>query len=130
MILRGFSDHNSFAGVGVAVPARVNLFRAQMLRAVGGNTWRMSHNPPDSTLLDILDRLGIMVWDETRDFTLAQVRDMEDLVKRDRNHPSVIMWSVGNEGELQDPRAEIGPAMRQAILNLDTTRPVSLLLSR
>ena len=82
VVLRGFSDHNSFAGVGVAVPARVNLYRAQMLRAVGGNAWRMSHNPPDPAVLDLLDALGVLVWDETRDFTLAQVRDMADLVKR------------------------------------------------
>lgn len=125
VILRGFSDHNSFAGVGVAVPARVNLYRAQMLRAVGGNSWRMSHNPPDPALLDLLDALGILVWDETRDFTLAQVRDMVDLVKRDRNHPSIILWSIGNEGELQDPTGKIGPAMRRAVLALDATRPIT-----
>ena len=69
----------------------------------------------DPALLDILDALGILVWDETRDFTLAQVRDMVDLVKRDRNHPSIILWSIGNEGELQDPTGEIGPAMRRAV---------------
>jgi beta-galactosidase/beta-glucuronidase len=83
------------------------------------------HNPPDPALLDILDTLGVLVWDETRDFTLAQVRDMEDLVKRDRNHPSIILWSMGNEAELQDPSMKIGPAMRRAVLALDTSRPIT-----
>ena len=85
----------------------------------------MSHNPPDPVLLDILDVLGILVWDETRDFTLAQVRDMADLVRRDFNHPSVVMWSMGNEVELHDPTGQIAVAMRKAILALDGSRPIS-----
>ena len=56
--VRGFCDHNSFAVVGMAVPPRVDLFRAQALRALGGNGRRMSHNPPATSTLDIYDRLG------------------------------------------------------------------------
>ena len=67
-MIRGFSNHNDMAGVGAAVPARLNLFRAQMLRAVGGNTWRMSHNPGSPVAFDIFDRLGILSWDENRDY--------------------------------------------------------------
>lgn len=60
---RGFSNHNSFAGVGVAMPPRLDVFRAQVARALGANTWRMSHNPYRSSLYDALDALGIMVRD-------------------------------------------------------------------
>ena len=61
---RGFNNHNDFTGVGVAVPDRVNLFRGQMMRAVGANAWRMSHNPPFPVMLNILDNIGVVVWDE------------------------------------------------------------------
>ena len=54
--VRGFCDHNNFAVVGMAVPERINLFRAQASRAVGGNGRRTSHNPPDASMLDIYDR--------------------------------------------------------------------------
>jgi hypothetical protein len=54
-----------------------------------------------------------------------QVRDLEDLVRRDKHHPSVVMWSIGNENELQDPRSLIGPAMRQAVLGLGEASPGS-----
>ena len=64
--VRGFCDHTNFAVVGMAVPPRVNLFRAQASRAVGGNGRRTSHNPPDRGLLEIYDRVGITVMDENR----------------------------------------------------------------
>ena len=62
--LRGFSHHDSFAGVGVAMAPRIHLFQAQANRALGGNFWRMSHNPYDDVLYSILDALGVLVWDE------------------------------------------------------------------
>ena len=107
---RGFCNHNDFTGVGVAVPERVNLFRAQMMRAVGGNSWRMSHNPPAPELLDILDRLGVLVWDETRDMAnnTALMADMRSMVRRDRNHPSVQLWSFCNERSCLEPGSSIG----------------------
>ena len=97
--VRGFCDHNSFAIVGMAVPERVNLFRAQASRAVGGNGRRTSHNPPDPTMLDIYDRLGVVVVDENRlfDNKPAYVANMGAMVKRDRNHASVVLWSFCNE---------------------------------
>jgi beta-galactosidase len=55
--MRGFCNHESFAGVGAAIPPRVDLLRLQQLRGVGGNAWRTSHNPPEPTLLDLADRL-------------------------------------------------------------------------
>lgn len=133
VILRGFSQHNDFAGLGVALPARVNLYRAQMLRAVGGNVWRMSHNPGDPQVYDLLDTLGIMVWDENRDFTRKQVTDMVDLVSRDRNHPSVIVWSYCNEVECHENSngtERVGLAMRHAAMKLDDTRPFAANLNK
>ena len=64
--IRGFCDHNDFASVGMAVPDRVKLFRAQASRSVGGNGRRTSHNAPDPTMLEIYDRLGVNVMDENR----------------------------------------------------------------
>ena len=60
---RGFSHHNSFGGLGVALPARVNLFKAQASKSVGANVWRMSHNPYVNSLYDILDRTGKSLHD-------------------------------------------------------------------
>ena len=98
-IWRGFNNHNDFTGVGVAVPDRVNLFRGQMMRAVGANSWRMSHNPPFPVMLDILDTIGVIVWDENRQFgpNPIWVQDQTDMVRRDRNHPSIMVWSFCNE---------------------------------
>jgi len=66
--VRGFCDHNDMAAVGMAVPDRLNLFRAQASRSVGGNGRRTSHNPPNPSMLDIYDRIGITVMDENRLF--------------------------------------------------------------
>ena len=115
--MRGFCDHSSFAGVGAAVPDRIELFRAQALRAVGGNAWRMAHNPPAVARLDAMDMLGMLALDENRDFGAKssfllnkkpaaspssenqqdELMDLRDLIKRDRSHPSVIWWSFCNE---------------------------------
>lgn len=97
--MRGYCNHNTFTGVGTGVPDRINLFRIQAVRGTGGNAWRTSHNPPIPALLDIADRLGIMMLDENRiyDFGDEYIDNMVDLVRRDRNHPSVIFWSGCNE---------------------------------
>lgn len=125
VVLRGFSNHNDMAGVGVAVPQRLNLFRAQMLRGVGANIWRMSHNPGDPATFDLLDRLGIMSWDENRDYGRFQVGDMKDMVLRDRNHPAIIIWSFCNEVECTEHGESEGAAFRAATLEADHTRPIS-----
>ena len=66
--MRGFCNHESFAAVGAAIPPRIDLLRLQQLRGVGGNAWRTSHNPPEPALLDLADRLGVLVLDENRVF--------------------------------------------------------------
>eukprot|EP00118_Oscarella_pearsei_P001518 m.7665 g.7665 ORF g.7665 m.7665 type:complete len:973 (+) comp19344_c0_seq1:163-3081(+) len=128
---RGFCDHNDFTGVGVAIPDRVNLFRAQMVKAVGGNAWRMSHNPPTPPLLDILDRLGIVVWDENRNFGNKSqwILNQRDMVRRDRNHPSVMVWSFCNEGGCAPAKGPaltaIGNVFKEASKEQDMYRPVT-----
>ena len=91
---RGFSHHNSFAGVGVAMVPRLDLFRAQVSRTLGANIWRMSHNPYRTALYDTLDVLGTLVWEENRDMGPAYVHEMHDMVKRARNHPSIVVLSL------------------------------------
>lgn len=94
--LRAFCDHESFAGVGMAIADRLQLFRFQAQRGMGGNGRRFSHNPPAPALLDMTDRLGVLTLDENRVFAVGLDSNMTDLVQRDRNHPSVIFWSFCN----------------------------------
>ena len=94
---RAYCDHESFAATGMAVPDRVNLFRYQAMRGMGGNGRRFSHNPPAPALLDLADRLGLLTLDENRVFAQGLAGNMKDLVERDRNHPSVVFWSLCNE---------------------------------
>ncbi len=89
---RAYCDHESFAAVGMAVPDRINLFRYQAMRGMGGNGRRFSHNPPAPALLDLADRLGLLTLDENRVFSVGLADNMKDLVERDRNHASVIFW--------------------------------------
>ena len=123
--VRGFCDHNSFAIVGMAVPERISLFRAQASRAVGGNGRRTSHNPPDAAVLDIYDRLGVVVMDENRLFgnESAYVSNMGAMVKRDRNHASVVIWSFCNEFGCEGAHEAGGPAFRDVAYRLDGSRP-------
>lgn len=123
--VRGFCDHNNFAVVGMAVPERINLFRAQASRAVGGNGRRTSHNPPDTSMLAIYDRIGIVVMDENRLFQNKSkyVTNMGALVKRDRNHPSVVIWSFCNEAGCEGPREAGGPDFRAISYKYDGSRP-------
>ena len=99
----------------MAVPARVSLFRAQALRAVGGNGRRTSHNPPDAAVLDIYDRVGVVVMDENRLFAneTRYVDNMGVLVKRDRNHPSVVIWSFCNEAGCEGAHERGGPRFQE-----------------
>ena len=129
-IWRGFNNHNDFTGVGMAVPDRVNLFRAQSMRAVGANSWRMSHNPPIPVMLDILDYLGVIVWDENREFgdNSIWVENQKNMVKRDRNHPSIMVWSFCNEAgcNLASNNEDIvGQEFRNVSYDEDVFRPVT-----
>eukprot|EP00755_Sulcionema_specki_P007582 Sspe_Gene.38643::Locus_18635_Transcript_1_1_Confidence_1.000_Length_3252::g.38643::m.38643/K01190/lacZ; beta-galactosidase len=118
--LRGYCDHIDFATVGMATPDRVKLFRAQTLRGAGGNARRMAHNAASPVMLDIYDRLGVVVMNENRDFDEESVKDMGAMVKRDRNHASIVMWNICNEGGC---KGDEGEKFRNETYFYDGTRP-------
>ena len=127
--LKGTCNHQDFAGIGIAMPDRIFAYRVDRLKDMGSNAYRCSHNPPAAELLDECDRKGILVMDENRrlgdsDEILSQVKSM---VLRDRNHPSVILWSLCNEEALQGtPEGrKRGEAMKKLILGLDRTRLIT-----
>lgn len=131
--LKGVCCHQDHAGVGVALPDALQEFRIGKLKAMGCNAYRCSHNPPTPELLDACDRLGMLVMDETRMMagSAEALAQLEALVARDRNHPSVILWSIGNEEPLQGTEvgARMAATMRKRIRKLDTTRPVTLAMN-
>jgi beta-galactosidase len=113
------------------LPDRLHYFRVERLKEMGSNAYRTSHNPPAAELLDACDRLGMLVLDETRMMcsTPEGMSQLERMIRRDRNHPSVIMWSLGNEewavqGEERGRR--IVEAMRKLAHNLDPSRPITV----
>jgi beta-galactosidase len=127
--IQGVCIHQDHAGVGVAVPDAIIDFRLRRLKALGCNAIRSSHNAPTRELLDAADRLGFLVMDENRLFNTSPdyLRLLEWMVRRDRNHPSVILWSVFNEEPLQGRREgyEMVRRMARVVKRLDTTRPVT-----
>jgi beta-galactosidase len=128
--IRGTCNHQDHAGVGSALPDRLQYFRIERLKEMGCNAYRASHNPPTPELLDACDRLGMLVMDETRlmDSTPEGLSQLERLVRRDRNHPSVIVWSLGNEEREQgtDRGARIVTTMKRLVKRLDPGRPVTV----
>ncbi|WP_433970956.1 beta-galactosidase GalA [Tunturiibacter lichenicola] len=128
--LKGTCNHQDHAGVGVAVPDAVQYYRVRRLQEMGCNALRTSHNPPTPEFLDACDELGMLVFDETRMMSSNDegLRQLGDLVRRDRNQPSVFMWSMGNEeGMANNERGVlILSAMKALVQELDGTRPVSI----
>ncbi|MBQ7732287.1 MAG: DUF4982 domain-containing protein [Lentisphaeria bacterium] len=128
MKLKGVCNHQDHAGVGVAVPAAIEEFRIKKLKEMGANAYRCAHNPPSENILDLCDKYGLLVIDENRTFNAGP--DWIDYVKahvrRDRNHPSVIAWSIFNEEPLQGEfrGQEIARALVKAVKSEDATRPV------
>ena len=175
MKLKGVCLHHDAGPLGAAVPGQVWERRLRALKEIGVNVIRTSHNPPAPELLDLCDRLGLLVKDEALDeFTPTKnkwvagwnqgqpgrfgygeifaewgVRDVQDMVRRDRNHPSVILWSIGNEIDYPNdpfshpvlgdhyrpanPRAEnlvtCAEPLVAAVKGADTTRPVTAALA-
>ncbi|HEY4079480.1 MAG TPA: beta-galactosidase GalA [Burkholderiaceae bacterium] len=132
--LQGANNHQDHAGIGVALPDGMQEARLKMLKAMGVNAIRSAHHPATPELLEACDRLGVLVIDEHRMMgTAPQIRDeLERMVRRDRNHPSVILWSVGNE-EWAIENTEIGTRLTQQmqaiVRRLDPTRPATLAVS-
>ena len=127
--LQGTSNHQDHAGVGVAVPDSIWDFRIRKLKEMGSNAYRTAHNPPSRELLDAADRQGMLVMDETRHFNASAeyLKQLQWLVRRDRNHPSVILWSLFNEEglEVNEEGMEIARVMNAVVKQLDTTRPTT-----
>ena len=97
--IQGTCNHQDHAGVGSALPEGLQNYRIKKLKEMGCNAYRTSHNPPTPELLDACDKLGMLVMDENRMFSSVPeaVKEFKRLILRDRNHPSVIIWSLGNE---------------------------------
>lgn len=107
--LKGVCGHDDFAGVGTALTRPIIAYKIDRLKSMGCNAYRCAHNPPDPKFLELCDTMGMLVMDETRMPGIDQdnMTDYIDLIKRDRNHPSVICWSMGNE-EMALQMTEIG----------------------
>ncbi len=126
--LKGVNMHQDHAGVGAAIPDALQAWRIKQLKQFGCNAYRASHNPMTPALLDICDREGILVIDENRLMGIndEHLRLLERMIKRDRNHPSIILWSDGNEewgleNSIQGTR--VAEAMREYTRLYDPTRP-------
>jgi len=125
--LQGTDNHQDHAGVGVALPDGLQAWRLRQLKAVGVNAYRASHHPPTPEMLDAADRLGILVIDEHRMMgTTPEIAgQLGRMVRRDRNHPSVILWSVGNEEwalEGNELGTRLTREMQDIVKRMDPTR--------
>jgi len=150
--IKGVCDHHDLGCLGVAVNYRAIERQLEILKAMGCNAIRTSHNPPAPELLDLCDKMGFIVMDEafdmwrkkkttfdySLDFPEWHEKDLTDFVLRDRNHPSVFMWSVGNEVMEQWSDTGVDTAVKGMAVNsmialqlanivkkLDPTRPVT-----
>jgi len=132
--LKGTCDHQDAGGVGVAVPDALNVFRVGQLKKMGCNAIRTSHNAPTPELLDACDRLGMLVMDENREYGInpQELDELKAQILRDRNHPSVIIWSIGNEEwniEGNEKGTRVTQTMETFAQRLDPTRPCTVAIS-
>jgi beta-galactosidase len=129
-VLKGTSNHQDHAGVGSALPDGLQYFRIARLKEMGCNAYRTAHNPPTPELLEACDRLGMLVMDENRliGSDAAHMERFERQIRRDRNHASVAIWSLGNEefGTQSTPAGRlVAGTMQDMVRRLDATRPVT-----
>lgn len=127
--IKGVCNHQDHAGVGEAVPDALWEFRLRKLKEMGVNGYRCAHNAPAAEFLDACDSLGMLVMDENRNFNTSPeyLKQLEWMVRRDRNHPSVILWSIFNEEPMQGTEQgyEMARKMNAIVKTLDTTRAVT-----
>lgn len=122
MKIRGFANHQDFAGVGVAVPDSLQKFRVAKLKDMGANAWRTAHNPPNTAVLTACDQQGMLVMDEHHRLRASDpwvLRELADMIRRDRNHPSIFIWSMCNEALCEGFNATSARIMREVIQELD-----------
>ncbi|MES2329056.1 MAG: beta-galactosidase GalB [Bacteroidota bacterium] len=143
--IKGVCMHHDLGALGTAVNISAIKRQLQILKDMGCNAIRTAHNPPAPELLELCDQMGFLVMDEAfdmwkkkknkfdyfSDFPEWHRKDLEDQVKRDRNHPSVIMWSIGNEirEQFDSSGISITKELVAIVKALDTTRPVTAALS-
>ncbi len=139
--LQGVCMHHDLGALGTAVNRRATERQLQIMKSMGVNAIRTSHNPPSPEVLEYCDKLGLLVMDEAFDvwrrakipndyskyFDQWSERDIRDMARRDRNHPSIIMWSIGNEiHEQGSPQgAEIAATLSRYFREEDPTRPTT-----
>lgn len=139
--IRGVNLHHDLGCLGTAVNGRAIERQLEIMRDMGCNAVRTSHNPPAPELLDLCDRMGFLVMDEAFDewkrpktmfgydrfFDAWSERDLADMIRRDRNHPGVVLWSIGNEiPEQEDPDGfEMSKRLADICRREDPTRPVT-----
>ena len=138
--IQGVNEHHDLVAIGAAFNYRAAERKLEILRELGVNAIRMAHNPPATELLDLTDRMGFLVVDEVFDswnlkktdndfhliFSNWHEEDLRSMIRRDRNHPSIISWSFGNEvGEQRFPEelAEIATRLHNIVREEDPTRP-------
>ncbi|MEZ2338001.1 beta-galactosidase GalA [Mucilaginibacter sp. RCC_168] len=132
--IKGTNNHQDHAGVGAALPDALQEFRIRTLKSMGCNAYRCSHNPPTPELLDACDRLGMLVIDENRLMGVAstELNDVKRMILRDRNHPSIISWSIGNEEwgiEGNITGARIAATMQAFAKSIDSSRYITAAIS-
>ena len=159
MKIKGVCLHQDLGSLGVAVPAQIWQHRLELFKQLGCNAIRTAHNPPSPEFLDLCDRMGFLVMDEAFDeWTKGKKKwtsghnngqfstdgywqvfpqwadiDLADMIRRDRNHPSIILWSIGNEIDYPNdafpPNSPdlppIAARLVKVVKSMDTTRPVT-----
>ncbi|ELR04954.1 hypothetical protein GMDG_00211 [Pseudogymnoascus destructans 20631-21] len=125
--IQGTCNHHDLGSLGAAFNIRAGERQLQMLQEMGGNALRTSHNPPAPELLDLSDRLGMIALDEIFDTWNWHEPDLRAFIRRDRNRPSIIAWSIGNEIPNQSNPAtgKIAQELRNIVREEDLTRPVT-----
>jgi beta-galactosidase len=137
--IQGVANHQDFPALGIAVPDSLQPWRVEQLKKMGCNGWRTAHNMANEAVLDACDRFGMLVMDENRHLgdsylghsppgtTATNLYDLAAMVQRDRNHPSVIMWSLCNEEGLRGrpAGARLFAEMTRVVHRYDTTRPIT-----
>ncbi|WP_205289052.1 beta-galactosidase GalB [Massilia oculi] len=143
IVLRGVNNHHDLGALGAAFNVRAAERQLELLQEMGANALRLAHNPPDPQLLALTDRMGILVVDEVFDswqrkktpldfhliFDDWHEQDLRSMIRRDRNHPSIIMWSIGNEvGEQYTGKegAELARRLHGIARDEDPSRPTTL----
>jgi len=132
--LLGTANHQDHAGVGTGIPDALHRWRVAQLQSMGSNAWRSAHNPPATALLDACDEMGMLMIVEQRINSSDEEAqsELDRIVRRDRNHPSVILWSLGNEEPHQasERGARINAELKAHVHRLDPTRPTTFAMDQ